>query len=141
MRESLDQLESAGHGRDRLHGMYIGEAGQARQPFIEARVVLHRAGAKRVETGVDCVVLLREAGEVAHDLRLAEPRQPDRAFPFETSEAAGEGCRLGQVDAGMTRRILLEEQTLFDLEPPVPPDGLYRRRGIALARANGPAPI
>ena len=59
---------------DRLQRMDVGEAGQARQFFVEARVVLHRAGAERVEPAVDRVILLRQPGEVAHDLRLAETR-------------------------------------------------------------------
>ena len=55
----------------RLQRMDVGEARQPRHLLVEARVVLHRARAERVEAGVDRVVLLRQPREVAHRLRLA----------------------------------------------------------------------
>src|SRR5437660_11914451 len=115
MRERVDQFERSGHGRYRLKRVDVGETGQARQFFIEARIVFHRARAERVEPGVDRVVLLREAGEVAHDLRLAEPGQSDLGLPLEAAEAATERRRLREIDTAMPRRILLEDQRLFDL--------------------------
>ena len=119
MRERVDQLERPRHGGYRLQRMDVGEAGQTRQLFIEARVVLHRARAERVKPGIDRVVLLRQASEVAHYLRLAEPREADDALPLEAAEAVAKRRRLGQVDAAMPRRILLEDQPLFDLKPAV----------------------
>src|SRR5207245_1451734 len=99
MREGVDQLERPWHRGYRLQRVDVGEAGQASQLFIEARVVLHRAGAERVETGIDRVVLLRQASEMAHDLRLAEPGEPYLALPLQAAEAIAKRCWLGQVDA------------------------------------------
>ena len=78
VRQRVDQLERALHGRQRLQRMDVGEARQPRQLLVEPRIVLHRARAERVEPAVDRVVLLRQPREMAHDLRLAEPRQADR---------------------------------------------------------------
>ncbi len=87
MRQRVDQLERALHRRDRLQRMEVGEAGQPRHLLVEPRIVLHRARAERVEAAVDRVVLLRQPGEVAHDLRLAEAGQADRALPLERRRA------------------------------------------------------
>ncbi len=127
MREGVDQLERSRHGGYRLQRVDVGETGQARQFFIQARVVLHRARAERVKSGVDRVVLLRQAGEVAHDLRLAEPRKTNDVLPLEAAEAVAKCRRLGQVDAAMPRRILLEDQRLFNLKPAIAANGLEQR--------------
>src|SRR5438105_2112743 len=103
MREGVDQLERSRHGGYRLERVDVGKTGQARQFFIEARIVFHRARTERVEPAVDRVVLLREAGEVAHDLRLAEPRKTDNALPIEAAEAVAKCRRLGQIDPAMPR--------------------------------------
>ena len=109
MRQGVDQFERPRHGRERLQRVDVGEAGQPRQFLVEARIVLHRARAERVEPAVDRIVLLRQPGEVAHHLRLAEPRQADRADAFELAEAGDKRRRLGQIDAAPPRRILLED--------------------------------
>src|SRR5438552_9429030 len=108
MRESVDQLERPRRCGYRLQRMDVGEPGQACQFLVEPRVVLHRAGAERIEPGVYRVVLLRKPREVPHDLRLAKPRQTDLPLPFEAAEAVVEQRGLGQIDAAMPRRILLE---------------------------------
>ncbi len=54
------------------------ESGQADQPLVDARVVLHRARAERVEAGVDPEVAGREGGEVAQHLGLGELGEPRR---------------------------------------------------------------
>ena len=58
-----------------LGRVQAGVAGQRRDPLVEARVVLHRAGAERVEAGVEVEVAPREAVVVADDLRLGDLRQ------------------------------------------------------------------
>src|SRR4029079_10774383 len=50
----------------------VAEAGQRGESLVDPRVVLHRAGAERVEAGVDPEVARRELGEVAHQVRLGE---------------------------------------------------------------------
>src|SRR5260370_1604870 len=119
-----------------------GEGWAAGHVFIEAGVVFNGAGDEGIEPGVDRVVLLRQASEVAHHLRLAEPGESDHAAPLEAAEAVAKRRRLGKVDAAMPRRILLEDQRLFDLQPAVAADGFDRPcRIIGLATADGPAPI
>ncbi|MDF2973271.1 MAG: hypothetical protein K0R61_3721 [Microvirga sp.] len=56
--EFVHQLQRALHGGDRLQRMHVGEAGQTRHALVEARIVLHGAGAERKEARVDAVVLL-----------------------------------------------------------------------------------
>ena len=67
------QLECALRALLLLMRVQILEAGQHREPLVDARVVLHRAAAERVEAGVDSEVARRELGEVAHELGLGEP--------------------------------------------------------------------
>ena len=43
-----------------LQRMEVREAGQRHEPLVDARVVLHRAGAERVEARVDAEVARRE---------------------------------------------------------------------------------
>ena len=101
--------------------------------------MLHRARAERVEAAVDRVILLRQPGEMADHLRLAEARQADRALPFEPAEADAERRRLGQIDAAMARRILLEDQRLFDLQPAIAADRLDRPGAVAVAGGRSAA--
>ena len=61
-----------------LIGVQVAEPGQADQPLVDARVVLHRARAERVEAGVDAEVARAELGEVPYQLRLGQLRQPRR---------------------------------------------------------------
>src|SRR6185312_15322369 len=122
MRQRVDELERALHGRRRLQWVEVGEARQPRQLLVEPRIVLHGARPQRIEPGVDGVVLLRQPGEMAHHLRLAEPRQPDPPTPAQAAEPVGNRRRLGQVDAAAARLVALEKQRLLDLEAAVAPD-------------------
>ena len=54
------------------------EPGQRREPLVDPRVVLHRAGAERIEAGVDAEVARRELGEVADELELRHLGQARR---------------------------------------------------------------
>ena len=72
------QLERALGAPRVLRRVQPGVAGQRRDPLVEARVVLHRAGAERVEAGVEVEVAAREAVVVADDLRLGDLGQPRR---------------------------------------------------------------
>src|SRR5882762_1983384 len=108
--------------------MQIGETRQPRHLLVEPRVVLHRARAERVKAAIDRVILLRQAGKMAHDLRLAKPRQADWVFAVEPAEPRPERRRFRQIDAAMSRRILLEQQLLLDLQTAIAADRLHRRR-------------
>ena len=71
-----------------LHRMEIGQARQPRHLLVEPRVVLHGAGAQRIEPHVDGVVLLAEAGVVADHLGLGQARQAD-GRPCAAARPAG----------------------------------------------------
>ena len=77
--QRFDNLERPLRGRDRLQRMDVGESRQARDFFVEARIVLHRARAERVDAGVDRIVVARQAYVMADRLRLGEAGQFDRA--------------------------------------------------------------
>ena len=86
------------------------EAGQHRDALVDARVVLHRAAAERVEAGVDPEVAGRELGEVADDLRLGELGQARR---LGAAQLLGHlGGR--QVVAGQRRRTAARLRLLVD---------------------------
>ena len=142
MRQAIDQLERALHGRDRLQRMEVADAGQARHLLVEARIVLHGARAQRVDAHVDGVVLLAEPRVVLHHLRLAEARQADRAGAAQAVQAILDLRRLRQVDAAAARLAHLEDQRLLDLQRAVAGEG----RGAAGAsrgrcRRRGPGAV
>ncbi len=58
--------------------MQVAEPRQPDEALVDARVVLHRAGAERIEARVDPEVAVRERGEVAQHLGLGELRQARR---------------------------------------------------------------
>ena len=66
------QLQGALGALRVLRRMQPRVAGQRRHPLVEPRVVLHRAGAERVEAGVEVEVAPRDAVVVADDLRLGD---------------------------------------------------------------------
>jgi len=51
-----------------------------RNLFVHLRVVFHGAGAQRVEPAVHTIIPLRESGEVANHLHLAQLREPFQLF-------------------------------------------------------------
>ncbi len=136
-----DQVERAGDGRRRLQRVDVGEAGEPRHLFVEARVVLHRARSQRIKPGVDGVVLLAEAHVVAHRLRLGEAGKIDRGFAREFAQtilcipgrAYGAPRLLGEIHARYIASADLEEQRLLDLKAAVAGERLLgrgvRRRG------------
>ena len=77
------QLERALGALVLLVRMEVAEAGQRDDALVDARVVLHRAGAERVEAGVDPEVAVGERGEVAHELGLGDLGQARRRRPAQ----------------------------------------------------------
>src|SRR5205085_12662366 len=61
-----------------LQRMEVREPGQLPEPLVDPRVVLHRAGAERVEARVDAEVARRQLGEVADELELGHLRKARR---------------------------------------------------------------
>ena len=73
--QQIDDFKNALGERVWPVGMRFGEALDARDGFVDARVVLHGAGAERIHAQVDGVVPRREPREVADDLDLAKLRE------------------------------------------------------------------
>jgi hypothetical protein len=61
----------------------ISETRQAREPFVDAGVVLHRAGAERIEARVDAEVPRGELREVPDELELWHLREAWRRLAAE----------------------------------------------------------
>ena len=59
--------------------------------LVDARVVLHRAAAERVEAGIDPEVPVGQLGEVADDLVLGDLGESRRALPAELGGDLGHG--------------------------------------------------
>ena len=66
----LHQRQRALHRLLRLQRMDVREAGQPRHLLVQARIVLHRAGAQRKDAGVDGIILLAQADIMADRLWL-----------------------------------------------------------------------
>ena len=69
------ELERALRSVFLLERVQVAEAGQVDDALVDPRVVLHRAGAERVEAGVDPERAVGERGEVANELGLGDLRQ------------------------------------------------------------------
>ena len=81
--ESPHQLEGSLTTLDLLMRVKIAESRQRGQQLVDPRVVLHGAGAERVEARVDAEVAGGELREVAQQLRLRKLRKPWRLPPAE----------------------------------------------------------
>jgi hypothetical protein len=95
--EPPHELEGALRAALFLERVQVAEARQSDDALVDARVVLHRAGAQRVEAGVDAEVLGRELGEVAQELRLGQLGQARRLIAGELSRDLG-GRQVGPRD-------------------------------------------
>jgi hypothetical protein len=81
--------------------MRFGDAFEARDILVDARVVLHGAAAQRIHAQVDGIVPCREAGEVADDLDLGELRQCGCFGTCGVAEKFG-GVGLGHIERRQT---------------------------------------
>ncbi len=82
----VHQLQRALNRRLRLQRVDVREARQARHLLVQARVVLHRARAQRIQRQVDGVVLLAQAHIVAHGLWLRQAGQADRILADQIAQ-------------------------------------------------------
>ena len=78
--EELQNFQAALRKLLRLIGMLGGDAVEASDEFVDARVVFHGAGAQRIHAEVDGVVPGRETREVANDFDLADFGEAFDAF-------------------------------------------------------------
>ena len=94
-----------------LERVQVAEARQPDDPLVDARVVLHRAAAERVEAGVDPEVPVGELREVAHDLVLGHLGQTWRRLPPQLGRQLGNGqpVRRDAPRAPARPRLLVDE--------------------------------
>ena len=137
-REPANEFQRALRRRDRLQRMHVGEAGQASDFFVQPGIMLHRAGAERVDPGVDRIIHARQPDVVADRLRLGQPRQADRRDARMFAEPIGEGLRRVDVDPGRIQPPALEDQRLLHFEGAIAGEGPAgdRRRFARLRRAS-----
>ncbi len=76
-----------------LERMEVAEPRERDHALVDPRVVLHRAGAERVEAGVDPEGAVGQSGEMADDLRLGELREAGAASPRRSSSGTSAGGR------------------------------------------------
>ncbi len=113
----IEQLDRAlGHALV-LQRMNPREARQARHFFVHLGVVFHRAGAQGIEVGIHAKVALREMGEVAHHLDLADLWQwrwlgAQHILWDKLVQRLRRHIHRGQQRGAATRRAHLENQLL-----------------------------
>ncbi len=108
----VHQGQGALHGGNRLQRVDVDEAGQAGHLLIEARVVLHRARAQRIERQVDGVVLLAQAHIVAEGFGLREAGQRKGLGAGQAGQIRDVGVGFGalEVDPGLVPAAQFEDQ-------------------------------
>ena len=97
---SRDQRQRALGGGARRQGMQVAEAGQPRHFLVQARIVLHGAGAQRIKPRIDGVILPRQPHIMADHFRLAEARQADGALAAQAAQPRLGHLHIGQIHAG-----------------------------------------
>ena len=109
-RQGIDQFQGALHGFHRLQRMQVGETRQPRHFLVQARIVLHGAGAQGVEPRINGKIIARQTYKVAHDLRFRKAGQTDGRAAFQTAQAVWRIGRLGQINAATAGAIKFEDQ-------------------------------
>ena len=128
-----DKFKRALHGRLRLQGMNIGKAGQACHRLVEAGIMLHRAGAERINPGVDRIIQPRQPHVMTHCLWLAQARKASRFLPFEWAEPMFKWQRLVEIDAGNFRPAYFEDKPFLDFKAAIAGEGFRCWRTAASA--------
>ena len=128
---------------DRLQRMDVGEARQPRHLLVQARIVLHRARAERIEPAVDRVVLAATGARSGASLSGSErPGRPIGALRSSPPSRSRIGSGIGKIDAGHVGAADLEDQRLFDDRRPRLPvrsSAVPRIGGIGRRAWDGPA--
>ena len=91
-----------------LQRMRLGEAGQPRDLLVDLRVVLHGAGAERIESGIDAEIALRQRKVVPHHVELRQFRQAGIGAPFVRRQRGLRhvaGRQIGAVPAGHAQLV------------------------------------
>src|SRR5579871_100090 len=99
--------------------MKISEAGEPCHFLVQARIVLHRAGAERIEPRVDRIVHSRQPDEMAHDLRLRQTGQTDRMLALQSVQPPVGHSSLRDIDSANAFPAEFEQQRFFVVESAV----------------------
>ena len=86
--------------------VFGGEAIEPRHELIDARVVLHGAGAERIHAQVDGIVPSRKPREVAQNFDFAHLRETFDAFPAVMRAECFDGIRGGHIKGRQFERAL-----------------------------------
>ena len=121
--QQFQNLQAALREFLRLVGMLGGDAVQARDEFVHARVVLHRAGPQRVHAQIDRVIPGGQAREVAHHFDFADFREARHALTRVGRAQCGARVDLRNVQgrelhSALAGRGLLEDQSLVLADVP-----------------------
>jgi hypothetical protein len=128
-----DKFKRALHGRLRLQGVNVGKARQPRHRLVEAGIMLHRAGAERINPGVDRKIQLRQPHVMKHRLWLAQARKASRFFPLERAQPVFKWQGFVEIDAGILRPAYLEDKPFLDFEAAIAGEG-FRLRHLGPGR-------
>src|ERR1700761_1703326 len=117
--------------------MQIAETGQPRHLLVQTRIVLHGAGAQRIEPAVDGIVHARQPHIMAHHFGFAQTRQTNFALAALAAQAFLGYLHMGHVDADRAM-AQFEDQRFFVIKPAIAGNGaeFFRRDG---AGSNGAA--
>ena len=114
--QKVDDLKNPLRQRVGAVGMRLGQALDAGDRLIDARVVLHGAGAQRIHAQVDRVVPSREPREVADDLDFAQLGEQARYLPVRITKQRRHihhrHVERRQLVSALPRRRLLEDERL-----------------------------
>ena len=114
--QGLDDVQRALGNLLRLVRMAVGNALDASDGFIHARVVLHRARSQRVHAQIDGVVPRRKPGEVTDDLDLAHLGHVAQVVSFGIAEQLRQvwfrHIERRKLPGRLAGRGLLEDQSL-----------------------------
>lgn len=97
--------------------MGIGEAREAAGDFVDLWVVLHGTGAQGVQTEVNGIVFLGEAGEVAHNAHLGNFGEGQPGARKLLREFGQRNLRFGEGNAGASGRGKLKNGRLTHAAP------------------------
>ena len=141
VRQLVDQRQRALHGRDRLQRMEVGEARQPRHLLVQPRIVLHGAGAERIERR--CRWRNSSATGAHNGARSRgsrEPGQADRALRAQAAEARS-STSAARADRRRSAAVASSSKISGSsmVQPAVAGEG--RRLGAGLRVAGSGAPL
>ena len=103
--------------------------------LVDLRIVLHRAGAQRIESGIDAEIHLAEHSIVAHHVRLAHFRKVERTLAPYLAFLRQAHLTLGQAEthAGGNRKFKYKFVVVFHIP------SSYKARTIEITSSTSAA--